>query len=72
MKHTRLKLGFIDIRADFQNFHGHESWPMAKLPEVAHIPFVYSNSTPGVEIEPIFALRAAISEILPFSKLPYF
>ena len=33
---------------------------------------LYSLSTPGVEFEHIFALRAAVSEIRPnFSKLPY-
>ncbi len=35
---------------------GHETWPLAKVPEVAHIPSFYSK---GVEIELIFALRAA-------------
>ena len=39
---------------------GHETWPLAKVPEVAHIPSVYPN---GGEIELIFALWAAVCEI---------
>ncbi len=36
----------------------HESWPLAKIPEV-----VILFLTQGVEIELIFALQAAVSEI---------
>ncbi len=71
---------------------GHETWPLAKVPEVAHIlPFyprrcTYTLFLPhGIEIEPIFALRAVVSEVWAnfqnchiwewnlaiFSKLPY-
>ena len=37
---------------------GYETWQLAKVPEVA-----YALSTPGVEIEIIFALWATVSEI---------
>ncbi len=37
---------------------GHKTWPLAKVPEIAH-----TLSTHGVEIELIFALQAAVSEI---------
>ncbi len=39
---------------------GHEIWPLAKVPEVAHILSFYTHE---FEIELIFALRAAVSEI---------
>ncbi len=39
---------------------GHETWQVAKVPEVAHIPSFYPQ---GVEIEVICAQRAAVSEI---------
>ncbi len=43
---------------------GHKTWPLTKVPEVAHIlSLSLSLSTPGVEIELIFAVRAAVSEI---------
>ncbi len=38
---------------------GHETWLLAKVPEVAHTPFLPQ----GVEIELIFALHAAVSEL---------
>ncbi len=41
-------------------YFGHETGPSAKVPEVAHIASFYRN---GGEIELIFALRAAVSEI---------
>ncbi len=40
--------------------NGHETWPLAKIPEVAHTLFL----SQGLEIELMFALRAAVSEIL--------
>ncbi len=39
---------------------GHETWPLAKVPEVAHTDSFYPR---GVEIELIFALRTVVSEI---------
>ncbi len=40
---------------------GHENWPLANVPEVAHL---HTLSLPhGVEIELIFVLWAAVSEI---------
>ena len=39
---------------------GHETWPLAKVPKVAHILTFYPR---GVEMELIFTLRAAVSEI---------
>ena len=39
---------------------GHETWSLAKVPEVAFLLFFVPQ---GVEIELIFALRAAVSEI---------
>ncbi len=41
---------------------GHETWQVAKVPEVAHIPGTLFLRQ-GVEIKLIFALRAAVSEI---------
>ncbi len=41
--------------------YGHETWPSAKGPEVAHIYTLFLAQE--VVIEPIFALRAAVSEI---------
>ena len=40
---------------------GHETWLLVKVPEVAHILFFLSRR--GGEIELIFGLRAAVSEI---------
>ncbi len=40
---------------------GHETWPLAKVPEVPHILSFYPRL--GVEIELIVPLRAAVSEI---------
>ena len=41
---------------------GHETWPLVKVPEVAHT--LYMLFLPqGVEIELIFALQAVVSEI---------
>ncbi len=37
-----------------------ETWPLAKVPEVAHIVSFYPQ---GVKIELVFALRAAVSKI---------
>ncbi len=43
---------------------GHETWPLAKVPEVANITSFYPKGLPqGVEIDLIFVLRAAVSEI---------
>ncbi len=39
---------------------GHETWPLVKVPEIAQTLSFYSR---GVEIEVIFALRIAVSEI---------
>ncbi len=39
---------------------GHETWPLAKVPEVAHLPTVYPQR---VEIQLVLALQAAVSEI---------
>ncbi len=39
---------------------GHETWPLAKVPEVAHITLFLPQ---GFEIQLIFALRAVVSEI---------
>ena len=39
----------------------HETWPVAKVPEAAHIPVLFLPQ--GVEIELIFALWAAFHEI---------
>ena len=39
---------------------GHETWPLDKMPEVAHIHSFYPK---GVKIELIFALLAAVSEV---------
>ena len=54
---------------------GHET---SKVPEVAHVHSFDPKGSKlslillyGVEIELIFALRAAVSEIPRFSKLPY-
>ncbi len=54
-----------EIRADFQNCHIHETWPLAKVPgEAAHTCIQPTLFLPqGGEIELIFALRAAVSEI---------
>ncbi len=50
--------------ADFQNnlipIFGNETWPLAKIPEVAHTLFLPQ----GLEIELILALQTAMSEIL--------
>ncbi len=47
---------------------GHKIWPLAKFQKL----HIYSLSTPGVEIELIFALRATVTEIQAnFRKLPY-
>ncbi len=49
------------IQANFKiAIFGHETWQVAKIPEVAHVCLFL---TQGVEIELIFALRAAISKI---------
>ena len=39
---------------------GHETSPLVKVPEVVHL---YSLSTPGIKIEFIFTLWAAVSKI---------
>ena len=56
-----LRAAVSEIQANFQNCHiGHETWPLANVPEVAYV----SNFNPrGVEIELIFALQTAVSEI---------
>ena len=41
---------------------GQETWPLDKVPEVAHLLFFHTIPK-GVEIELIFALRTAVSEI---------
>ena len=50
---------------------GHETWQLAKVPEVAHIP-VLSFYPRGVEIEVIFNIRAAVSRYRPFFKISIF
>ncbi len=51
---------FLRYRPFFKNsIFEHETWQVAKVPEVAHILSFY----PWVEIELIFALRAAVSVI---------
>ena len=48
---------------------GHETWQMAKVPEVPHMLSFYPK---GAETELIFTLRAAVSKIRGhFSKMPY-
>ena len=45
---------------------GHVTWPLANVPEVAHVPSFYPGAGVGgggSEIELIFAVRAAISKI---------
>ncbi len=55
-----LRYGPIFKTAIFMIF-GHETWPLTKVPEVAH---VYTLFLPqGVKIELIFALRAVVSVI---------
>ena len=53
--------GFQDTEPFKIAIFGHETWQVAKASEVAHI--LSSSSTLGVEIEPIFALQATVSEI---------
>ncbi len=49
---------------------GNETWLLGKVPEVPHI--LYFILPQWVEIEVIFVLRAAVSEIwIHFSKLQY-
>ena len=45
---------------------GHETWPLAKVPEVAHI------LSPGVEIELIFDLQATVQRYRPFFNIAIF
>ena len=81
-----VEIGFIfalwaavpEIRVYFQNFH---IWPLAKVPEVAHIPSVYLRGSklslfPHYEqlfprYEPTFKIAIFGHETWPFAKMPH-
>ena len=56
-----LRAAVSEVWANFKNCHiGHETWPLAKVPEVAHIPSFYPT---GSKLTLFFTLRAAVSDI---------
>ncbi len=63
-----LRAAIFEIQADSQiAIFGHETWPVAKVPELAHI---LSKLPPKSQISLRFALRLPISKILAVMHFP--